>query len=185
MKDEEGNLFYNVVGDEIRIGWFASVGAFRETPNSPILIITGKTTNNFKQGDVIKFRIANNPLCEFADENGDPIENVFLKTYPIEHSYKPYNENSTNSLNDELFIFPNPAQNDVNIRYSIVKDEFVNISIFNVLGEKVGYIVNKQVLKGIYNSDFDLCNFDSGVYICKMVLDGKSVVVKRLVVSKN
>ena len=185
MKAEENNLFYNVVGDELRVGWFANEGAVQIMAGEPVFVIRGRTNNKFKNGDVIQFKIANNSLCEFADGDGEVIEDVVLKTYRIEYADVHKIGNVERALDDELFIYPNPAEKIANIRYKIANDGFVNISLFNVLGEKVSDIVNKQVLKGIYNSEFDLSKFECGVYICKMFVDGRRVVVKRLVVYKN
>jgi hypothetical protein len=178
------NMFYNIVGDEIRIGWFSNGETLRMTSGTAILIITGQTTENFKQGDVIQFKIKNDPLCEFADGDGEPIDNVVLKTFLIEHSPEKNFDNSISDLNTDLFIFPNPAENVVNIRYNVALDGFVKISLFNVLGEKVIDVVNNYKLKGVYNSEMNPESVPSGVYTCQMVLDGKNVVVRRLVVSK-
>jgi len=185
LKDEEGNLFYNVVGDELRVGWFADEGAVEIMAGEPVFVIRGRMTNYFRDGDVVQFKIANNPLCEFADENGKPIENVVLKTFSIVHSNSKNIENSGRTLDNDLFIFPNPAENTVNVRYNIVNYGIVNISMYNVLGEKVADVINKPSLKGNFSSEFGLSSMPSGVYTLKMTLDRCNVVVKRLIVSKN
>jgi hypothetical protein len=53
-----------------------------------------------------------------------------------------------------------------------------------MLGEKVNDVVNNHKLKGSYNSEVYLESIPSRVYMCQMVLDGRSVVVRRMVVSK-
>jgi len=83
-----------------------------------------------------------------------------------------------------MFIFPNPADNIANIRYKIANDGFVNISLYDILGEKVVDFVGKYLLKGVYNSEINLSLIPSGVYMCKMVLNGRIVVIRKLVISK-
>jgi hypothetical protein len=143
----------------------------------PVIIISGKNTGNFKQEDVIKFSIANNSLCEFADESGNPKENVVLRTSTIEFNEGQYIENIERISNNDLLIFPNPAEDLVKIRYNIPNDGFVKISLYNVLGEKLADVVNNYGLKGINNSDLNLSSIPSGVYSIKMVLEDKSLVV--------
>jgi hypothetical protein len=184
MNNDDDNLVYNVIGDELRIGWYESERALNYKSGEPVLIISGKTTNNFKSGDVIKFSIANNPLCEFADEEGNPIDNVVLKSYSIGYSSGQNIGSIENDLSNDMFIFPNPAGNTVNIMYNIANDGFVKISMYNVLGEKIIDVVNKTVLKGFYNTEIDLSTISPGVYTFKMVSNDKNVNVKKLVVSK-
>jgi hypothetical protein len=45
--------------------------------------------------------------------------------------------NKENFINNDMFIFPNPADNNVNFRYNVPEDGFVKISMYNVPGEKV------------------------------------------------
>ena len=152
--------------------------------NEPFIIIKGKTTSNFKMGDVIRFSMANNSLCEFADGNGDGIEGVVLKTYSMVYSNIQSLGDGLNVLNNEFFIYPNPAGDVLNINYFVAGDGVVRISLFNVFGENVADIVNKYLLKGGYYYEFNLSKIPSGVYMCKMVSGDKSVIVKRLVISK-
>ena len=149
-----------------------------------VLIISGRTTNNFKAGDIINFNLKKDKLCEFADETGEPLENVVLKTFSVEHSKENNSDNPKSLLNNRLFLSPNPAENNVNIKYQVSQDGFVTISVFNILGEKLADVVNKPVLKGIYDSDLKLTVINPGVYTFKMILDGKIVATERLVVAR-
>jgi len=184
MNNKDDNLVYNVMGDELRIGWFANVETLCITSNTPVIIINCKTTSNFKSGDIIKFSVANNSLCEFADEFGEPIDNVVLKTYSIEYSNNQNIGNAESILNNDLFIFPNPAENIATLRYKVVNDGFVKISLYNVLGEKLFDVVNKYVLKGVYNSEMDLSSIPDGVYSCRMICGESEFVIRKIIISK-
>ena len=59
-------MIYNIHGDELRIAWIEADKPLTLKINEQFIIITGKTTQNFKQGELINFKISNNPLCEFA-----------------------------------------------------------------------------------------------------------------------
>jgi hypothetical protein len=72
-------------------------------------------------------------------------ENVILKTFLIKHSSEKNIDKNISGLNSGLFIFPNPAENVLNIRFNVAEEGFVNISMYNVLGEK-GCCDGKMIL---------------------------------------
>jgi len=51
--------------------------------------------------------------------------------------------------------YPNPFNPSTTIKYSIPQDAFVTIKIFNVLGEEVSVLVNKEMKTGIHEAVFD------------------------------
>ena len=150
----------------------------------PFFLVKGRTSSSFKPGRIIRISIANYSLCELADESGNPFEKVVLKTYSIEHSTGQKTGSDQSDFNNNLFIFPNPAENIANIKYKIAYDCFVNISLYNVLGEKVIEIVNTFVLKGSYNSQINITSILPGVYTCKMCSGNKEIIIKRIIISK-
>jgi hypothetical protein len=109
---------------------------------------------------------------------------VVLKTYTIANSEVKNNQFIESTISNDLFIFPNPAKNIVNLRYKVANDGSVRISVYDVLGEKVVDVVNNRVLKGVYNSELNLSIISPGVYTFMMVLNNRAVVVKKLVISK-
>ena len=86
-----------------------------------------RTLNNFKQGNVIKFSVVNDNLCEIADEYGNVINNVLLNTYSIEHRNSLNIETSENTLLDDMEIYPNHVGDFVNIKYHIINEGNVKI----------------------------------------------------------
>ena len=134
---DEDNLFYKSSPNSLRIGWFENNDAINLNNNDELLYIRIRIKNNFTDGDIIRFALENNQLCELANELGDPLENVNLFTYSIEHlSDLNALANESNELNS-LVLYPNPAKDNLQIRYHIVNDGFVKISLYNILGEKV------------------------------------------------
>ena len=145
------------------------------------IVIKLKTKGNFKQGDVIRFSIENNPLCEFADEDANTIDNVLVKTYSIEHKNSLNIENSENNSNS-FNVYPNPAKDILNINYNISNDGIVNIELYNVLGDKVLNLITNQ-LKGSHFSNVNISSLSSGIYTCKMKFND-DIIVKRFIISK-
>ena len=64
--------------------------------------------------------------------------------------------------------YPNPFNPSTIIRFSIPKNEFVNLSIYNLAGEKVGELVNKDLAAGEYNITFEAIKLPSGFYIAQI-----------------
>jgi len=79
--------------------------------------------------------------------------------------------------------YPNPFNPFKKIKYSVPADGFVNIAIFNVLGEKVANLVNSLQKAGSYEVTFDATKFASGMYIYRMG-SGDFVSVKKMMILK-
>ena len=184
VNNDVQDLYYNAKDGELRIGWFETDGALSLQNNETFIILKVKTGNNFKAGDNIRIRMANNSLCELADEYGEPIENVTLSTWSIEHVNTLNIGSITDDMSNDMVIYPNPAKDMVKIQYNISGDGFVKISMYNLLGEKISDIVNEARLKGSYDTEVDLSALPSGVYTCKMLLDDNTTIVKRVVISR-
>jgi hypothetical protein len=67
--------------------------------------------------------------------------------------------------------YPNPFNPETVIQFDIPQASFVNLSIFNVLGELVATVVNEQLSVGVYNVQFNASSLPSGLYIYKLQTD--------------
>jgi len=76
--------------------------------------------------------------------------------------------------------YPNPFNPSTSIKYSVAQDGFVNISIFNLLGEKVATLVNSSILAGNYEVNFDASQLTSGVYFYSIEAGSFKAVRKML-----
>ncbi|MFZ1292286.1 MAG: LamG-like jellyroll fold domain-containing protein [Melioribacteraceae bacterium] len=73
--------------------------------------------------------------------------------------------------------YPNPFNPSTKIKFSLPEKSNVNISIFNMLGQKVGELLNGDFAAGYYEHNFNASNFPSGIYLYSIVAtstDGKS-----------
>ena len=61
--------------------------------------------------------------------------------------------------------FPNPFNPGTIIRYSIDKPQFVQLAVYDVLGNKVAELVCEYKEAGIYNVNFNPSKLASGIYI--------------------
>jgi hypothetical protein len=64
--------------------------------------------------------------------------------------------------------YPNPFNPTTNINYDIPNNMFVNITVYNELGQKVITLVNKKQKAGKYVVSFNASNLSSGVYFYQL-----------------
>ena len=76
--------------------------------------------------------------------------------------------------------YPNPFNPSTVIKYSIPQDGFVNLSVYNLLGEKVATLVNETQKAGRFEINFDAGRFASGVYFYSIEAGSYKSVKKML-----
>ena len=64
--------------------------------------------------------------------------------------------------------FPNPFNPVTMISYQLAMNSDVELSIYNLLGQKVATLVNKKQAAGYYTVQWNASAFTSGVYIYKL-----------------
>lgn len=69
---------------------------------------------------------------------------------------------------DLLQNFPNPFNPATSIQFSLPVNSFVQLDVFNVLGQKVASLVNNPEEAGSHTISFDGSKLSSGVYLYKM-----------------
>lgn len=61
--------------------------------------------------------------------------------------------------------YPNPFNPTTNISFSLPASEFVELSVYNVLGQKVATVLSQQMTAGTHSVSFNARALASGVYI--------------------
>ena len=68
--------------------------------------------------------------------------------------------------------YPNPFNPSTTINFVIPKSSFVNLKVFDILGNEVATLVDENKDAGKYKIVYDAQNLASGIYIYKLVADG-------------
>jgi hypothetical protein len=79
--------------------------------------------------------------------------------------------------------YPNPFNPKTVISFSIPKDEFVELKVFNAIGEQVALLISKNLNSGNHKIEFDGSKFASGIYYYRLEA-GKFSDTKKLVLLK-
>jgi len=74
--------------------------------------------------------------------------------------------------------YPNPFNPSTTIEFNIPEQGLVNLSVYNLLGEKVATLVNTQMESGAHKVDFNASVLASGIYLVKMTSGNFSDVIK-------
>jgi photosystem II stability/assembly factor-like uncharacterized protein len=137
----------------------------------------GTTTNpnNYSFTDNISSLKANKLSYRLkqVDFNGQPqFSNIVNITNIIPENY-------TVSQN-----FPNPFNPSTIIKYQIPQNSFVNLRVFNSLGQEVATLVNGMVNAGTYEAQFNASNLSSGVYYYVIKAGDNFVQSKKMILIK-
>ncbi len=81
----------------------------------------------------------------FPPTDVQTVDNV-VKTYQLSQNY------------------PNPFNPSTTIKFSIPEKNMVTLKIFNVLGQEVKSLVNREYSAGSYEVNFDASQLSSGIY---------------------
>ena len=75
-------------------------------------------------------------------------------------------------------LFPNPSSDIVTIDCSLTEQAEVEISVFNLMGELIYNNQATDLPSGSNQLSFDVSNWNAGVYLVNLVVDGKNVTRK-------
>ena len=79
--------------------------------------------------------------------------------------------------------FPNPFNPTTRISFSIPENGFTVIKIYNLLGQQVGELMNKELVAGVYSTEFNSGNYPSGIYIY-ILQSGSHILSKKMMLIK-
>ncbi len=104
---------------------------------------------------------------------------------------KQFDFDGTSSFSEEIIVevsnpsefvlnqnYPNPFNPSTNIKFSLPISGYTNLSVYNMVGEKVSELVNEVLPEGEYNLRFDGANLPSGIYIAKLSSESYRQTIK-------
>ncbi len=111
---------------------------------------------------------------QIGNDNSKLVSKI-IRAYAITNEESPLmgiEETNKINLNTTISCYPNPVTNNLNIDLDVELNE-VNITIYNISGQ--------QVFVGDYTNNsikINTENFESGLYVAKIMIDGKISSVK-------
>ena len=80
--------------------------------------------------------------------------------------------------------FPNPFNPSTIIKYQVPQNSFVNLKVYNSLGQEVATLVNGMVNAGNYDVQFNASNLSSGVYYYIIKAGDNFVQTRKMILMK-
>ncbi len=105
------------------------------------------------------------------------------------YAFRGIIESSTNSikvLNNSSVdyslsnAYPNPFNPTATIQFSVSKDSYVNIEVFDILGRKIETLLSETKIKGNYKIMVNGLGLPSGIYFVRMQAGGFKKTIKIL-----
>jgi hypothetical protein len=94
------------------------------------------------------------------------IDNSFSQSLPSDFSLKQN--------------YPNPFNPSTTIEFKIAKNGFVSLNVFDVMGQKVVNLVDKEMIPGTFQVVFDGQNLASGIYFYNITVENFSQTQKMI-----
>ena len=125
--------------------------------------VEGVTVNT--ETNTISF--ASNDLPQYVIVTADKITSV--------------NAEKTDELSNTFSLkqnYPNPFNPTTTIEFTVVKENPVELNVYDILGRKIQTLVNKSMGAGTYSYQFDASNLASGIYFYQLKVGSSSSVKK-------
>jgi len=151
---EEGSdklKIYDAVSQEV----IAEISGSYEIPPDPVVVESGKAMLVFLT-------------------NGSVRADGWEVWYDINTGIK---ENATDF---DFLIIPNPVTSDVNISFNLQSEENVSIQLFDIIGQKLGFMVNETLAPGFHSMNGNLDYLTEGIYFCRLKVE-ENVVTKKII----
>jgi hypothetical protein len=155
-----------------------------ETNNMGFEILRSSQTD-FNNWESIGFIEGKGTTTEFSNYEFYNELSEFNSATTLKYRLKQIDFSGTTSYSDivdvefnpETFFlaqnYPNPFNPTTNIKFSVAKDGFVSLKVFNALGIEVKTLISKNLVSGQYDVSFDASEFTSGVYIYQLSTDNR------------
>jgi len=78
--------------------------------------------------------------------------------------------------------YPNPFNPVTNINFELPSDGLVKLSVYNLLGEEVGTLINGVMDEGMHSIKFNATDLNSGIYFYKLESEGYAQIRKMVVI---
>jgi poly(beta-D-mannuronate) lyase len=194
----EGNIFYGatlgitkpagitIVDPKMKL---SNGGLWRpDSVNSPVI---DSSVGDFPY---VMLDMDGQPRSGLKDIGSDEMSSSAIKLKPLTASdVGPYKDDfvlsvkSTKSLIPDKFTvyqnYPNPFNPSTIIKYSIPKDNMVEIKVFNSLGKEINILINEFKKAGSYSIKFNGNNLPSGIYFCR-VRAGEETITNKMILVK-
>lgn len=102
--------------------------------------------------------------------------------FTIKNAVSVKDNQDINQVWAELETSPNPASDNVQISLNLKKDDFINLGIYDALGNRFKTVLDTYLGEGYYNIPLQTLDLPQGVYYCLLRANDYSIVKKVIII---
>jgi hypothetical protein len=76
--------------------------------------------------------------------------------------------------------YPNPFNSVTGISFQLLREQFVTLEVYNLLGARVEVLVQERLPAGLHRVSFDGGPHPSGIYFCTLTAAGHTQTIKMI-----
>jgi hypothetical protein len=80
--------------------------------------------------------------------------------------------------------FPNPFNPSTIINFQVPQNSFVNLKVYNSLGQEIATLVNGMINAGTHDVQFNASNLSSGIYFYVIKVGNSFFQTKKMILIK-
>lgn len=171
----------------------APVNAFAVDPQRSNVLLVGSDVGCYystNTGQSWQFLGSGLPMVSVYDMKIHPTEYYLVIGTHGRSMYKIDMNKIVNINNEQEFTaesytlkqnYPNPFNPSTKIDYSISKQEFISLKIYDVLGNEIAVLVNERKSAGNHSVNFNGYGYPSGIYFYSIEMNGVKKDTKRMI----
>lgn len=120
----------------------------------------------------------------FALVAGDSLDDLQAGATAAQNKYNELNKIELTSPTDGFVLkqnFPNPGLNQTVIDFNLSHSGFTTLILYNTMGQPVKELIKGNLTAGTYSIDVNLYGLEPGIYLYKMLFEGKDKTLKMLI----
>jgi len=179
---QSGKIGLIINGDDVKISWL------KDSRGVNIYEVERKSAQYDVWREVSTLRAENRARFSFTDYNL-PREKFYYRVKSIfEDGISKYSRTVEADLNKPFMFslnqnYPNPFNPETSIKYSIPEAGYIDLRVFNLLGQEVAALVSEYKEAGEYSVNFNAEELNSGLYIYKLIA-GDRVLTRKMTLIK-
>lgn len=211
--DSDGDSvhFLNYYPDDINLNWSSDSTLIGHNLITSSTCVTVNNENHYVMyfrenqmeirnrinGEIVHHQVSEINPCNIEMDSSNELlffvnndNNEILSIYKLDSGiYVSSDKNQIQINNNKLLNFPNPFNPSTTIEFSIQNDSKVDLSIYNIKGQKIKTLVRNNISNGdhsiIWYGDNESGKFiSSGIYFYKLKVNGKTEAVKKCLLLK-
>ena len=85
------------------------------------------------------------------------------------------------TLSSNIFtVYPNPFTSTLNVRFKLAEKGVIEMNVYNVLGDKLISIPEKEISEGEYTIPVFLPELPTGIYFLRIII-GNTMLSKKII----